>query len=51
MSQADALQAGLTDVEIEELIRVISLFQWLLSGLVLNVSHFKLAMQNSPANQ
>lgn len=44
MSQADALQAGLTDTEIDELIRVISLFQWLLSGLILNVTHFKLAM-------
>ncbi len=44
MSKADALQVGLTDTEIDELIHVISLFQWLLSGLILNVTHFKLAM-------
>ena len=47
MSKADALQAGLADTEIDELIRVISLFQWLLSGLILNVTHFKLAMNKS----
>jgi Halocarboxylic acid dehydrogenase DehI. len=51
MSQADALRAGLTDAETDELIRVISLFQWLLSGLVLNVTHFKLAMHKSPIHQ
>jgi len=44
MSKADALLVGLTDTEIDELIHVISLFQWLLSGLILNVTHFKLAM-------
>lgn len=47
MSKVDALQAGLTDTEIDELIRVISLFQWLLSGLILNVTHFKIAMNKS----
>ena len=51
MSQADALQAGLTDAEIDELIRAISLFQWLLSGLVLNVTHFKLAMNKATIHQ
>lgn len=48
MSRADALRAGLNEAEIEELIRTISLFQWLLSGLILNVTHFKLAMNSSP---
>lgn len=48
MSQADALRAGLSDAELNDLIRAISLFQWLLSGLVLNVTHFKLAMSKSP---
>lgn len=41
MSRADALQAGLSEVQIDELIQVISLFQWLLSGLILNVTYFK----------
>jgi hypothetical protein len=35
---------GMTDREIEELARTAGLFQWLLSGLMLNVSHFKLAL-------
>jgi hypothetical protein len=41
MSRDDALQAGLSEAQVDELIQVISLFQWLLSGLVLNVTHFK----------
>jgi hypothetical protein len=44
MDQTAALQAGLSEEEANELARVISLFQWLLSGLILNVTHFKLAM-------
>jgi hypothetical protein len=44
MDQAAALQAGLSQEESQELMQVISLFQWLLSGLILNVTHFKLAM-------
>lgn len=51
MSREDALQAGLAAAEVDELVRVISLFQWLLSGLVLNVTHFKLAMNKSPIHQ
>lgn len=41
MSRNDALQAGLSEAQVDELIQVISLFQWLLSGLVLNVTYFK----------
>lgn len=41
MSRADALLAGLSEIQLDELIQVISLFQWLLSGLVLNITHFK----------
>nr|AAA25831.1 D-2-haloalkanoate dehalogenase [Pseudomonas putida] len=41
MSRDDALQAGLSEAQTDELIQVISLFQWMLSGLVLNVTHFK----------
>jgi hypothetical protein len=41
MSADDALQAGLSKAQVHELIQVISLFQWLLSGLVLNVRYFK----------
>lgn len=51
MNQADALQAGLAKAEVAGLIRTISLFQWLLSGLVLNVTHFKLAMSKSSTHQ
>nr|5H01_A Chain A, (R)-2-haloacid dehalogenase [Pseudomonas putida]5H01_B Chain B, (R)-2-haloacid dehalogenase [Pseudomonas putida]5H01_C Chain C, (R)-2-haloacid dehalogenase [Pseudomonas putida]5H01_D Chain D, (R)-2-haloacid dehalogenase [Pseudomonas putida] len=41
MSRDDALQAGLSEAQTDELIQVISLFQWMLSGIVLNVTHFK----------
>lgn len=39
-----AIAIGLSEEQVEELMQVISLFQWLLSGLILNVTHFKLAM-------
>jgi hypothetical protein len=44
MDQAAALEAEHSEAEIQELVKVISLFQWLLSGLILNVTHFKLSV-------
>lgn len=44
VDQARALEVGLSRDQAEELMRVISLFQWLLSGLILNVTHFKRAL-------
>lgn len=44
MDQAAALEAGLSDQDASELVDVISLFQWLLSGLIINVTHFKLSV-------
>lgn len=44
VDQVRALAVGLTDEQVDELKRVISLFQWLLSGLIINVTYFKLAM-------
>lgn len=41
---ARAITVGLTEEDVSELKQVIALFQWLLSGLILNVTHFKLAM-------
>tara|TARA_R110002074_G_scaffold333844_1_gene504067 strand:- start:5922 stop:6851 length:930 start_codon:yes stop_codon:yes gene_type:complete len=44
MDQAMALEAKLSQDQISELVDVISLFQWLLSGLIINVTHFKLSV-------
>lgn len=44
VDRARAIAEGLTDEQADELMKVISLFQWLLSGLILNVTYFKLAM-------
>lgn len=44
VDRAKAITVGLTEEQTSELMRVISLFQWLLSGLILNVTYFKLAM-------
>lgn len=44
VDRAQAIAEGLTDEQADELMKVISLFQWLLSGLILNVTYFKLAM-------
>jgi hypothetical protein len=38
---------GMADGELDELARTAELFQWLLSGLMLNVSHFKMSLQQS----
>ena len=35
---------GMADGDLDELVRTAELFQWLLSGLMLNVSHFKLSL-------
>ncbi|GHA88087.1 halocarboxylic acid dehydrogenase DehI family protein [Modicisalibacter luteus] len=45
LDRTRAIQAGLSEEQTDELMQVISLFQWLLSGLILNVTHFKLAMR------
>lgn len=44
MDRRAASAVGMDVAEIDELCRAISLFQWLLSGLVLNVTCFKLAL-------
>lgn len=44
LDQARALRLGLTGEQVHELRAVISLFQWLLSGLVINVTFFKRAL-------
>jgi halocarboxylic acid dehydrogenase DehI len=44
MDRRAAAAVGMSAVEIDELCRTILLFQWLLSGLILNVSCFKLAL-------
>jgi hypothetical protein len=36
-----AMALGMTAAEIEELARTAALFQWLLSGLILNVTYFR----------
>lgn len=43
VDRAEAIAVGLTDEQVDELMKVIGLFQWLLSGLILNVTYFKLA--------
>jgi hypothetical protein len=45
MRHPEALAAGLSDDEAQELMRVISLFQWLLSGLIVNVTQCRLALE------
>lgn len=45
LDRAAAMTLGMNGAEIDELCRTISLFQWLLSGLILNVSCFKLALR------
>ena len=45
MRHPEALAAGLSDDESQDLMRVISLFQWLLSGLIVNVTQCRLALQ------
>jgi hypothetical protein len=42
-----AIAVGLTEEEVVELMRVITLFQWLLSGLIINVTWFKHALTDS----
>jgi hypothetical protein len=44
MDRRAAAAVGMSAAEIDELCRTILLFQWLLSGLILNVSCFKLAL-------
>jgi hypothetical protein len=44
VDKARAVAVGLTEDEVFELMRVITLFQWLLSGLILNVTWFKRAL-------
>lgn len=46
VDRARAIAVGLSEEQADELMQVISLFQWLLSGLILNVTHFKLAMRD-----
>lgn len=46
MRHAEALAAGLSDEQAQELMRVISLFQWLLSGLIVNVTQCRLALSS-----
>lgn len=50
MRYPEALAVGLSDGEAQELMRVISLFQWLLSGLMVNVTWFRQALEPSPAS-
>jgi len=45
MRHTEALAAGLSDEAAQELMRVISLFQWLLSGLIVNVTQCQLALE------
>lgn len=45
MRHAEALAAGLSDAEAQELMGVISLFQWLLSGLIVNMTQCRRALQ------
>lgn len=45
LDQARAIAVGMTEDQVAELQQVITLFQWLISGLVLNVTWFKQAMQ------
>lgn len=35
---------GMPEAEIDELFQVVRLFQWLLSGLILNVTHFRIGL-------
>jgi hypothetical protein len=45
MDRGAASAAGLSSPSIDELCRAIVLFQWLLSGLILNVTYFRLALE------
>ncbi len=47
LDKARAIAVGLQENEVSELMQVITLFQWLLSGLVLNVTWFKRAIEES----
>jgi hypothetical protein len=49
MNRAACAASGMSNAEIDELTRTISLFQWLLSGLILNVTGFKLALGEDSA--
>lgn len=44
VDKARAIAVGMPENEVFKLMQVITLFQWLLSGLVLNVTWFKLAL-------
>jgi hypothetical protein len=44
LGRGDLRALGMADSEIDELMDVVRLFQWLLSGLILNVTHFTIAM-------
>jgi hypothetical protein len=44
LGRGDLQALGMSTSEIDELVQVIRLFQWLLSGLILNVTYFKIAM-------
>lgn len=46
LDKARAIAIGLPEDEVFELMRVIALFQWLLSGLILNVTWFKQAVSD-----
>jgi hypothetical protein len=45
VDKARAIAVGMPENEVFELMQVITLFQWLLSGLVLNVTWFKHALK------
>jgi hypothetical protein len=44
LDRKGACSVGMQESEIDELIEVISLFQYLLSGLIVNVTHFKASL-------
>lgn len=45
LDRSATLALGMTPAEVDELVEVISLFQWLLSGLVVNVTWFRAALR------
>lgn len=47
MDKARAIAVGMPENDVFELMQVITLFQWLLSGLVLNVTWFRRALDAS----
>jgi hypothetical protein len=50
VDKARAIAVGMSEDDVFELMRVITLFQWLLSGLIINVTWFKRAL-TEPARQ